>query len=301
MTILVTGSGGFVGNHIFNSIKGDKVGIQRDIGKRTVNGGTVAIGDLRNYDFVNRVVLEYEPDTVIHVAASAIVNQGLQNPSEMYSSNLIGTLNLLEACKKLNNKNLYFLYFSTDKVLGDLQGGREDDPYPWTKMGPYEQSKAMSELLCSRYHEFFRLCTTRSPNIYGPGDKSNRIIPNGIRRVLSGKNPQAYNADVRQYIYVEDVVRAITFLWQNEARGTWHLGTPDILTSVQVCEQIVKSSAMDLKVDLEIDNVAASHHFLYYIHNQYLNYEKLKKFGWEPEMSFAEGIGKTIMWWWQFF
>ncbi len=298
-TILVTGAAGFVGNAIVNSYSNQAVALIRDRDKRFINPThVIATGDLRDRVFVNRIMVEYDPKVVIHCAASAIVHQGIKNPEEMYSSNVIGTLNLLEACKRLGNEELLFIYFGTDKVLSDCENAKEDAPYHWNEMGPYEKSKAMAEVLCQGYASFFKVCNTRSGNIYGPNDTSDRLIPNNIRWAMQGQNPRAYNEDKRQYVYIGDVVRAVKLLIHKRQTGVWHIGSPDIKTTLEVAEEIAAHFKMN------VDRATPDHQFkeqaekyLYYIHNEYLNFEKLQGLGWQPRTDFEHGIEKTIEWW----
>ena len=145
----------------------------RDYHSPSPSGGALAYGDLTDRRYVERTILHYEPEVLIHVAAVAIVSQTQSNPHEVYASNVTGTLNLLEACKKLKTKPFVML-LGTDKVLGNATDSKEDAPYPPVDtLGPYEQSKMMAEMLCQRYARsgVIDLCLVRSCNIYGPGTK----------------------------------------------------------------------------------------------------------------------------------
>lgn len=300
MTVLVTGASGFIGNHLFDRFRGPKVGIERDIGKRPLAGGVVANGDLRDGNFVNRVIGEYQPDVVIHTAALAIVGQALLNTYEAYSSNVLGTLNLLEACKRLSKKP-YFMLLTTDKVLGEGDDSTEDKPYPFELLGPYEQSKVMQEILCRRYGGSFPTCIIRSCNVYGPGDRHDRIIPNTIRQCLAGEDPYVFREDPpshRQYIYVDDLVNAFVMAEEVRLKGIYHVGSPAVLTQQQVVEHVCLAFPDKNLKPVTVDMEARRKQFLWYINQQSLNYERIRRqLGWEPETSFTSGIGKTVEWW----
>jgi CDP-glucose 4,6-dehydratase len=304
--VLVTGGSGFVGGHVLRRLAGshDVVTTARDFKNPYAldHSTVVAQGDLRDSHFAERVVIEYEPDAVVHTAASAIVRQGQLDPHEMYTSNVIGTLNLLEACRKQGGvKN--FLHLSTDKVLGDGLGSLEDKPYPYADLGPYEQSKVMQEILALRYRKFFGVTILRSCNIYGPEDVHNRIIPNTIRQCLDGEDPVVFKEDPpskRQYIYVSDVVDAIEMLVGTGVKPlseTFHIGTPYVLTQAEVVEQVIKATDPQLKPRF-IKDEATRKQFLWYINQQSLDYHKIREwFGWEPAVTFDEGIRQTVEWW----
>jgi nucleoside-diphosphate-sugar epimerase len=284
----------------------DKIGTARDINRRLLlNSGVHVIGDLRDIRFTDRLISEYQPDTVIHTAASAIVSAAQNNPRETFESNVIGTVNLLESIRRLSTKHPYFLLLSTDKVLGESVWAKEDSPYPWQTLGPYEQSKAFQEILSLSYGSFFDVCVLRSCNTYGPGDTHSRIIPNVIRECLRGENPKVFDTEsTRQYIYVLDLVSAILTLSQNRKTGIYHAGTSDIYTQVSVVNTIIEEYA-DLGKEfltkplhmVTVPDDPRRKQYLWYIKRQSLDSTKLEKLGWSPRMSFREGIRKTIQWW----
>lgn len=307
---LIDGASGFIGHHAVIKMHEEGyeiVAVSRDHKEKAFPKDVVrAYGDLRNLDFTNRLISEYEPDVVLHIAAVAIVSQAQVNPSETFTSNVIGTLNLLESCKRMSKKKIWFLNFGTDKQLGNGYDKKEDSPYPnLTELGPYELSKAYAEILTQRYSEEFETCSTRCANIYGPGDTHSRIIPNLIREVLSLQDPKVFIEEppsTRQYIYTRDVVDAIATLVKFRAKGIYHIGTPFVLTQEQVAQTILdQASRIDqIYSNLEIRHVrdeAKRKSYLWYILNQSLNYEKIKRdFGWEPKWDIQHGIYQTIRW-----
>jgi len=299
MRVLVTGAGGFVGRHLCRALKRHEVvGVTRDVnralfpdpaGETSGPDVTWCIGNLANPKFAERVVLDYEPEVVVHLAAKSIVLTAQEAAFETYSSNVIGTVNLLDACTKLREKP-HFILMSTDKVV-PYDNAKEDFPYAF-QLGHYARSKMMQELLLREYPDI-PSAVLRSCNIYGGGDLSRRIIPNTVRAAIRGEPPVIYREHPpshRQYIYVGDVVGAITLLIQKRATGLWHVGTPDVLTQEQVVLRIlehfpgVKPRYVPRKHGVEVIQ-------------QSLNYERIQReLGWRPKVSFDRGIKLTIDW-----
>jgi dTDP-glucose 4,6-dehydratase len=283
-----------------SSIKGEKVCIVRDRNENAESiDATIAFGDLRDKAFVDRVVVQYDPEVVVHLAASAIVNQGLKNPIEMYSSNFIGTLNLINGCRKLEKKDLFFQFLSTDKVLGNQIDSRENAVIPFVELGPYEQSKAFAEVLCLTWANAISISVTRSCNIYGPGDTHSRIIPNTIRQCLDGENPIVFKEEdpsTRQYVFIDDLVEAMRLMRENRLKGIYHVGTPDILTQTDVVNTIIDAVGDRLEPRIVTDDPRVRQ-YLWYIHRQSLNYDRMMSLGWKPRVSFRDGIRQTVDWW----
>ena len=123
-----------------------------------------------------------------------------------------------------------------------------------------------------------------------------------IRECLAGKNPVIFDEgqppSTRQYIYVDDVVRAFTMLREQRRTGLWHLGTPDVLTQRQVVTAILEAVGDPKLRALEVEDDPRAKQYLWYIRNQNLDATKMwKEVRWEPQVSFAEGIKRTVRWW----
>jgi CDP-glucose 4,6-dehydratase len=298
MNVLLTGGTGFIGSHLVNKLKGHHhvVILIRDIpstlwGKwltEALRGCTIVQGDILNQKLLRRILAEYRIEQVYHLAAQAIVSTALKDPVGTFETNVVGTANLLEACRQVE-PDIQILVMSTDKIYGDNRMGvSEDDPLGST-IGIYETSKACEDIVARAFLDTYRLRIkiARSSNVYGY-DMSPRIIPNTIRSCLRGESPVIFEGQektVRQYIYVEDLVDALIFIMGNE--GVFNIGTDDILTQEEVVKKICSFFSMTpryVKRDKPIKEIG----------RQSVNWQKLRNLGWTPKHSFEEGIQETI-------
>jgi len=286
---LVTGAAGFIGSHFLDK---DTVAIARDINRRVQQHPEVTwcFGDLADPKFVERVVLDYRPDVVLHLGAKAVVLTAEKSTYDTYKSNVLGTVNLLDACEKLDKKPLFCL-FSTDKVV-PYENAKETDPYG-SRLGHYARTKMMQEVAVAE-HAGIPSIVVRSCNVIGIGDTHSRIVPNTIRECISIKRATIFTEkppSKRHYIDIDDAVASVNFLIERNATGTYHIGGPSVKTQEEVVKEILKHfpNAEPLYVERE--------HTGKEIINQSLNLDKLKSLGWEPKVSFEESIERTVRWW----
>jgi len=285
---LVTGAAGFIGSHFLDK---DTVAIARDTNHRVHKHPEVTwcFGDLADPKFVERVVLDYKPDVVLHFASKAIVTTAEKSTYDTYKSNVLGTVNLLDACEKLDKKPLVCL-FSTDKVV-PYENAKETDPYG-SKLGHYARTKMMQEVAVAE-REVPSLIV-RSCNVIGPGDKAPRIVPNTIRDCINLKRARIFiekPPSKRHYIDVDDVVDAVNFLLSKEATGLYHIGGSAVKTQEEVVKEILKHFPDADPKYVEREHAGKE------IVSQSLNFDKLKSLGWEPKVSFEKSIERTVQWW----
>ncbi|HKF54168.1 MAG TPA: NAD-dependent epimerase/dehydratase family protein, partial [Blastocatellia bacterium] len=172
----------------------------------------IARGEVQQQETLERVLGEYEVETVFHLAAQTIVGVANRNPISTFESNIRGTWNLLEACRRSPCVN-QIVIASSDKAYG----AQEDLPYcetaPLQGRHPYDVSKSCADLVAQSYRETYRLplCITRCGNLYGGGDLNwNRLVPGTIRSALKGQRPviRSDGSNIRDYFYVEDAASA---------------------------------------------------------------------------------------------
>ena len=198
--VFITGFNGFIGSWLTFALlkKGAEVtGLLRDQIPNTNikilqldKKMNIVNGDVTDYDILRRSFSEYDIDTVFHLAAQPIVNVALKDPVSTFKVNIEGTWNILEISKSNNIKRL--IIASSDKAYGSHDQLPYDETFSLKGQFPYDVSKSCADLIAQTYFNSYDLpvCITRSANIYGGGDLNfNRIIPETIKSILSGKDP----------------------------------------------------------------------------------------------------------------
>lgn len=261
-------------------------------------------GALEDLDVIERALGEYEIDTVFHLAAQAIVGVANRNPISTFEANILGTWNILEACRR-HPLIKRVIVASSDKAYGDQPALPYDENMPLQGKHPYDVSKSCADLLSHTYFNTYGLpvCITRCGNLYGGGDLNfNRIIPQTIQLVLNGEAPEIRSDGtfIRDYFYIEDAVEAYLLLAEkmeelNLAGEAFNFSNEIQLTVLELVEKILKAMDSDLKPKVLNQG---SHE----IKHQYLSAEKARKLlNWTPAHTIDEGLEKTIEWYKAFF
>lgn len=261
-------------------------------------------GALEDLDVIERALGEYEIDTVFHLAAQAIVGVANRNPISTFEANILGTWNILEACRR-HPFIKRVIVASSDKAYGDQPTLPYDENMPLQGKHPYDVSKSCADLLSHTYFNTYGLpvCITRCGNLYGGGDLNfNRIIPQTIQLVLNGEAPEIRSDGtfIRDYFYIEDAVEAYLLLAEkmeelNLAGEAFNFSNEIQLTVLELVEKILKAMDSDLKPKVLNQG---SHE----IKHQYLSAEKARKLlNWTPAHTIDEGLEKTIEWYKAFF
>jgi CDP-glucose 4,6-dehydratase len=304
-TILVTGGTGFVGAHLVESLikKNHRIIVtfraadpasyffRKKLDKKAV----LASCDLSDFDRVLNIVTRYEVDTVCHLGAQAIVTTAYMNPREAIETNVMGTVNILEAAR-LYPHVTRIIIASSDKAYGKSKKEYvESDPLSGDH--PYEVSKSAADLIARMYGKTYHLpvVITRFGNIYGPGDENgNRIIPGIMQSILSGGKLglRSDGTFVRDYVYVGDVVSGYQFILDHFDRmkgGAFNLSSDDSVSVIG----LIKTSQKILrkKIKFEIQNTQINE-----IPYQHLSYDKIKKLGWKPRYTLRRGLTLTYKW-----
>lgn len=260
----------------------------------------VVRGDVRDQALLERILGEYEVESVIHLAAQTIVRIANQNPISTFETNIQGTWALLEACRR-SPRVKQIVIASSDKAYGDQPNLPYSEETPLQGQHPYDVSKSCADLIARTYAVTYDLpvIITRCGNFYGGGDLNwNRIIPGTIRSILRGEHPiiRSDGSYIRDYFYVEDGAAAYMTLVEKLAedpnlRGEAFNFSNEI--QVTVLEIVQKISALiGGQLEPEIRNEVANE-----ILHQYLSAEKARKMlGWQPLFSLEEGLQRTIAW-----
>ncbi len=306
-TILVTGGAGFIGNcfirHILKKHPDYKV---INIDALTYCGNLENLKDVENnpnYRFVHgnicdrKLVRELicECDCVVNFAAESHVDNSIKHPEIFVETNVQGTLNLLQACKELGVER--YLQVSTDEVYGSLgKDGYFYETTPISPNSPYSASKASADLLTRAYYETYKLpvLNTRCSNNYGPYQYPEKLIPFFISKLLKGEKVPVYGdgLNVRDWLYVYDHCEAIDVVLHNGKIGqVYNIGGHNEKTNLEITHLILNAMGKD-ETSIEYVQDRLGHDRRYAIANDKITSE----LGWEPSITFEEGIKLTIDW-----
>lgn len=311
----VTGATGLVGSWLVKrllSARADVICLVRDwvpqsefVLSRALERVKVVRGDLCDQTLLERILGEYEIDTVIHLAAQTIVGIANRNPISTFESNIRGTWSLLEASRRSPQVKQIVLA-SSDKAYGESDRLPYEEEMLLQAEHPYDVSKACADSIARSYAVTYRLpvAITRCGNFYGGGDLNwNRIIPGTIRSVLRGERPiiRSDGKYVRDYFYVEDGAAAYMLLAERLAqnRDLWgeafNFSNEKKMTVLEMVEGILKLTGSNLKPEIRNE---ATHE----IREQYLSAEKARRvLGWEPLFTLEQGLKSTLAWYREFF
>ncbi|AVI43044.1 sugar dehydratase [Bacillus sp. NMCN6] len=264
----------------------------------------VVQGALEDMQTIERALGEYEIDTVFHLAAQAIVGVANRHPVSTFEANILGTWNVLEACRR-QPLIKRVIVASSDKAYGDQEQLPYDEDMPLNGKHPYDVSKSCADLISHTYYNTYGLpvCITRCGNLYGGGDLNfNRIIPQTIQLVLEGEAPEIRSDGtfIRDYFYIEDAVKAYLLLAEKmEEKGlageAFNFSNEIQLTVLELVDKILKAMGSELKPRILNQGT-------HEIKHQYLSAEKARKLlDWKPDYSIDEGLEKTIEWYREFF
>ena len=257
-------------------------------------------GDVRDQATLERVLGEYEIDTVIHLAAQTIVGIANRNPVSTLETNIAGTWALLEACRR-SPRIRQVVLASSDKAYGDQERLPYAETTPLEGRHPYDVSKSCSDLIGQMYAVTYGLpvTITRCGNFFGGGDLNwNRLVPGTIRSILRGERPviRSDGQYIRDYFYVEDGAEAYMLLAEKLAASpdlageAFNFSNEMQISVVDLVRRIL--SLMNSDLEPEIRNEATGE-----IRHQFLSAEKARtRLAWAPRFSLDEGLRKTISW-----
>ncbi|HEX9484086.1 MAG TPA: NAD-dependent epimerase/dehydratase family protein [Gemmatimonadaceae bacterium] len=261
---------------------------------------TIVRGDLLDRDGLERVLTEYEIDTVIHLAAQAIVGAANRNPTATFDANIRGTWNLLEACR-MQPRVRQIVVASSDKAYGDHEVLPYEEDVALQGRHPYDVSKSCADLIAHTYAHTYGVpvAITRCGNFYGGGDLNwNRIVPGTIRSVIRNERPviRSDGEFIRDYLYVEDGAAAYMQLAERLAADrtlvgeAFNFSNETQISVLDVVGRILRLMNSTLAPDIR--NEASNE-----IRKQYLSARKATmRLGWRPLFDLDIGLEKTIAW-----
>jgi len=248
----------------------------------------VEYGDVTDYNFVERVLSSTEAEWVFHLAAVSIVRIASRSPLRTLNTNIMGTVNVLEACYKLGIKKV--LVASSDKAYGDHGGVPYREDMPLKPTGVYEVSKACADNIATLYDAIVLRCA----NLYGEGDLNfSRLIPNSFKLAWNNEPPQIYGDAVdarREWLYIEDAVNAYIKLAEIGLPGAYNVGSGDQASPLEIGKMI-----SDITGSLSPEWVRKENDF-YEIKEQVLDCTKMLALGWKPFTGITAGLYKTGDW-----
>lgn len=317
--VFITGSTGLLGSHLTRMMqeKGAQiVCLVRDTipnslfyssdPKWSLSQKIITVrGEIEDFPLLERILNEYEIDTVIHLAAQTIVGIANTNPISTFKSNVEGTWNVLEACRIHQKKVRRIVIASSDKAYGNLKGESYNESCALAGEHPYDVSKSCADLISQTYAKTYGLpvTVTRCGNFFGPGDLNfSRLIPGTIRDILANQPPviRSNGKFIRDYIYIEDGAHAYLTLLEamTETHGQVNFSGEAFnfsyglrLSVSDVVQKVLQAMNQTHLIPKILDE--ATHE----IPIQCLDSKKaIQLLKWQPKFGFDEGLQKTIEW-----
>ena len=309
--VFVTGGTGLLGSWLAKklvTLGADLVCLVRDwipqsefVRSRCIEQVRVVRGSIQDLALLERILGEYEIDTIFHLAAQTIVPIANRNPMSTLETNIRGTWNLLEASRR-SPAVKQIVVASSDKAYGEHSRLPYTEEHPLVGRYPYDVSKSCADLIAQSYAATFGLpvVITRCGNFFGGGDLNwNRIVPGTIRSIIRGERPviRSDGQYVRDYFYVEDAVAANILLAECLAKmrrslsgKAFNFSYERPLSVLEIVRLILELMKSDLEPSIRNEKTSE-------IKNQYLSAETAKTaLGWRPTHTLEEGLSRTIEW-----
>ena len=302
MTILVTGGAGFIGSHLLENLVNyydDEVvcidALTYASDKDNIPSKVLLYPyDISNKDEVSEVFAAYKPNYVFHLAAESHVDNSIEDCSPFIQSNIIGTVNLLNASLEYGVEK--FMHISTDEVYGSIEDGSFTEDTIYNPRNPYSASKASSDHFVMAYHTTYGLpvVITNCSNNYGPRQYKEKMIPQTIKNLISGNKIPVYGTgeQIRDWLYVQDHCEALIKVWKDGNVGEkYNIGGECEIRNIDLVKMIIDIMNKDESM-IEFVDDRPGHDFRYST-----DISKIKNtLGWSPKFTLEQGLEKTIEW-----
>lgn len=278
MRVLVTGSKGFIGKYLVDSLLDQEF----DVLPYDISDGN----DICDWELLKSIK---NIDCIIHLASKVFVPESYSNPRDFFNLNVVGTLNCLEYCRLFNSKLIYVSSY----LYGEPVYLPIDEKHPIIAFNPYSASKIESENLCHYYFEFFKTKSIiiRPFNVYGTGQSKEFLIPSIIEQAKNGNIKLKDGSPKRDFVYVNDLISALIKAVKNDKieHETFNIASGSSFSVDEVVQMILQ--IMECKSKVHYENVARNNEVSETLGNVSKAYKLLN---WQPEVKLYDGLKDII-------